>query len=487
MSLINDVLQQLDARVPVRPSESVFVEILPPPESGALRFFAMPKIKFSIIALFGFASGFYLVEFMRGNEQKFLHVSAAQHISSTETLTQLQAKAKVEAINVSEELSLTGALIPVMAPEQQSENAEILMLAKKHLDSDRLTYPPLNNAYQLYRQILIKAPNNEAALAGVEAIKQRYFTLTSEAIERGERDKAQRYIERAEFVGVNGVDLSPLRERLQAIIAQEVQIDRNDRTFSQPLPPTRDEIPRGFDPVGVVDNNATINDNLNGYATANSGAINLAGAVNPVASRNDSATIQDAKAVNNAFLSQPTQLKSDELSFVRSLDTQVNAQDVALRYIQVHPESSDTVRWLAKRLQSQQAWLPLLDLMNMSTSLNAAERDIFRAQGLLGLKRYEDIIGWLSGIKGLDAPELQRILAIAWQQTGRQAQAFAIYQKLVNRFPDNSGLWLALGISADALGNTAAAREGFFRAQQLGGHSKAVGDYIARKLNTSVL
>lgn len=487
MSLINDVLQQLDARVPVRPSESVFVEILPPPETGALHFFATPKIKFSLIVLIGFCTGFYLVDFLRGFDQNFLQAKVRLPEFSAAPLKQSLVEAQQEANTVSVELSLTGALIPVPQSEPQTENTEILMLAKQHLGADRLTYPPLNNAYQLYRQVLIRDPINEAALAGIEAIKQRYFALTTEAIERGERDKAQRYIERAEFVGVNGVDLSPLRERLKAIIAQEVQATRNDTTFNQPLPPTRAEIPSGLDPVGVVDNNATINDNSNGSTSANSGATNLGASVNPVAGRHESANMQEANAVNNAFLSRPTQLKSDELSFVRTLDAQVNAKEVALHYIQLHPDSMDTVRWLAKRLQGEQAWLQLLDLMNLSTKLNASERDIFRAQGLLGLKRYEDIIGWLSGIKGLDAPELQRILAIAWQQTGRQAQAFAIYQQLVNRFPDNSGLWLALGISADALGNTAAAHEGFFRAQQLGGHSKAVSEYIARKLNTSVL
>ncbi|HMY39705.1 MAG TPA: hypothetical protein PK011_10290, partial [Marinagarivorans sp.] len=58
----------------------------------------------------------------------------------------------------------------------------------------------------------------------------------------------------------------------------------------------------------------------------------------------------------------------------------------------------------------------------------------------------------------------------------------AIYQHLVARHPDNSGLWLALGLSADGLGNNTVAREAFFRAQQLGGHSKTVSDFLAKKL-----
>lgn len=479
MSLINDVLKQLDARVSMQSSERVFVEVPAAPQLGVISVLASPKVKRLCILLAGLLTGYFGAGFA-GNLVAPVaggHLDSAVRVDmnipvSTAIDTQLRAGAA--------ELSTTGALAPIIHSQltytqQPDEYSGILAAADQLLASDRLTFPPLNNAFALYRQLLIKDPGNPAALLGIEAIKQRYMVLTHDALVGQELDKAQRYIERAEFVGVNQESLSPLRDQLQTLKAEFSSVSQLDNQTAE-ANPSEAMVSRG-----VVDKQAVAN--LDGD-TKNVAEVDI----ELPAAHFDVANL--AVANHSEQLREPQSLTlraaasglSEEQKFLRGLSADAAGEAMARHYINSHPQASATIRWLAGRWQARQDWFALLELMNHVNGFDAHERDRFRALSLLGLNRIEDIIGWLGRHNIAQQPELQRILAVAYQKAGQHQQALSIYQQLVAVYPNNAGLWLAVGVNADALGNNSVAKEGFFRAQQLGGHSVAVAEYIGRKL-----
>lgn len=467
MSLINDVLEQIDARAPVMEPERVIIEPSSYRDTAKKMFRLPPSVTITALALCGFLSGYGFLAFVQtpaADINTALHslqdthqIASVNAASLPERHTELNAHSA--PLPPSEELSLTGQLNPIVAAAPQtasSEEVALLVLANQYFLADRLTYPPLQNAYQLYREILLKNPNHTAALEGIASIKRRYLTLTAEAIAQGARDKAQRYIERAEFVGVDKQELNNLREQLPLV-----------------LPYTTPALGEQTDEASV---------DAEPLAGRSLSVANTLGLTAPV--------IDSAKtSLNPSSVNRPSAAEvnlsvapQNEQAFLARLAEDKSSEQQALAFIKSRGNSVDTVRWLARRWVSAQEWLPLLDLMNTSSALSSTERDVFRAQALLGLKNYSELVGWLQAAQNSQQPELQRILAVALQKTGREADALGIYQHLVAHNPDNSGLWLALGLSADNLGNSVLAREAFFRAQQLGGHSKTVSDFLARKL-----
>ncbi|HRH76119.1 MAG TPA: hypothetical protein PK129_02135 [Cellvibrionaceae bacterium] len=458
MSLINDVLEQIDARAPVVEPERVAIEPSHYAYNTRKIFTLSPGVKIAALAVCGFLTGYAvqaLVQSPAKPEPPLLNLPQVAHLSPLNNPPAgIEATIPAASVEAAHEVSLTGQLNPVnllSAPQVSVEETALLAQANQYILADRLTFPPLQNAYQVYRELLIKNPSHPAALDGIARIKQRYLALTAEAIAQGAREKALRYIERAEFVGVDKQELNNLREQLPLSMPMETAAITEQKNKVQ-------------EPVSVPISNVA------STALSTPAEPVRTNLINPPVTRLSAID----KNANAAGVS--------EAAFLAGLAEDKSSEQQALVFIKSRDNSVDTVRWLARRWVNAQEWLPLLDLMTIPSALNSTEREVFRAQALLGLKNYPELISWLQGINNLQQPELQRILAVALQKTGREADALGIYQHLVALHPKNSGLWLAVGLSADNLGNHTLAREAFFRAQQIGGHSKTVNDFLSRKL-----
>lgn len=103
-------------------------------------------------------------------------------------------------------------------PELIDNRAEIRALleeAEQHLVNDRLMIPADENAYEVYRRILALEPAHPQALAGLQAIAERYVTLAESARGRGRIEHAQQLVERGLRVQPEHVRLNALRQQLQ--------------------------------------------------------------------------------------------------------------------------------------------------------------------------------------------------------------------------------------------------------------------------------
>ena len=90
------------------------------------------------------------------------------------------------------------------------KTGDLLALAETALGEDRLMIPEQNNAYSYYQQVLALEPGNADALSGLDKIVGRYIQLARYAVQRQDKVRAKRYVER-------GLRVRPRDERLLAL------------------------------------------------------------------------------------------------------------------------------------------------------------------------------------------------------------------------------------------------------------------------------
>ena len=86
--------------------------------------------------------------------------------------------------------------------------------AKLALGENRLMAPAGDNAYELYSKILKLDPSNGDAKNGMRNIASRYVAMADRAIDRGELDKAETYVDRARLADDSYAGIRAIEERL---------------------------------------------------------------------------------------------------------------------------------------------------------------------------------------------------------------------------------------------------------------------------------
>ncbi len=94
--------------------------------------------------------------------------------------------------------------------------AAVLAAAAQDLDALRLTIPIGNNAWEKYREVLAREPENRAAQDGLRKIVKAYIGLAKDAVSKGELGRADDYLRRAALVLPDDRRLQSVRERLAA-------------------------------------------------------------------------------------------------------------------------------------------------------------------------------------------------------------------------------------------------------------------------------
>lgn len=98
--------------------------------------------------------------------------------------------------------------------KKQLPTAEIskalLFLGRQCLDEFKLTYPPQDNAYYYFTQLLELQPGNKDAINGILAIADRYSVLAEQAMIKNEIEKTKAYVNL-------GLRINPKNESLLAM------------------------------------------------------------------------------------------------------------------------------------------------------------------------------------------------------------------------------------------------------------------------------
>ena len=102
----------------------------------------------------------------------------------------------------------------------QREIETLLASGHQALSEDRLLIPSDNNAYYYYRKVLALEPGHREAGAGIERIVRRYTLFARRALDRGDTDSAEKYINRGLRIQAQNRTLLALRERMNLHLAQ---------------------------------------------------------------------------------------------------------------------------------------------------------------------------------------------------------------------------------------------------------------------------
>jgi serine/threonine-protein kinase PpkA len=129
---------------------------------------------------------------------------------------------------------------------REPQITELLSLARRALESDRLMIPAQNNAYHYYQRVLALQPGNSAALAGMDKIVARYAVLAQQALDRQDLDKATRYIARGLRVQPGEGGLLALQERIDRINSALLTASAEPEPPPPVVVPESKEKPKGF-------------------------------------------------------------------------------------------------------------------------------------------------------------------------------------------------------------------------------------------------
>jgi len=129
-------------------------------------------------------------------------------------------------------LGLLGACVPMtpapVVPVQSELERQTLVInrllrqAERALREDRLMSPAADNAYDRFQAVLQMRPDNSAARTGLQLIVMRYIELGRDALARQRMADVERYLARAEVVGLGGELVDELRvQRDQQLVLQQ--------------------------------------------------------------------------------------------------------------------------------------------------------------------------------------------------------------------------------------------------------------------------
>lgn len=311
-------------------------------------------------------------------------------VSSTEqpAAAPVIPESAIPAFDAETTAPVTAAEAPVADTEAQGGAVQrLLTVAEQALMANRLTTPAGDNAYQLYKSVLVIDPANAAAHAGIESIRERYLAWMERAIAEHRTAAAQIYWQKAKSVGVDAATLASYQTTLA-----EAQV----AATSTALPPSPESIVTLPEP-----------------------------------------TITPAALPDDGHMA--ARLRHDglrrEQDALRLLAQVPGAEQtaVALTDLYVERRAVTELRRLAERLKQQPA------------------QHYVMAQLAVLDGRDQQALDTLAAAEYSGAAERQRVRLLAGlqQKAGQHAAAMELYAALVADSPDNVGDWLGLAVSAD--------------------------------------
>lgn len=106
---------------------------------------------------------------------------------------------------------------PVAAPVDRREQLVQRLLAEAYgaLQKDQLTTPVHDNAVDRYRAVLVVAPGNRQAEAGLVMVARRYTQLGQSVLTQGARDQARLYLAKARELAPSLPEVAALAGAIQ--------------------------------------------------------------------------------------------------------------------------------------------------------------------------------------------------------------------------------------------------------------------------------
>ena len=342
-------------------------------------------------------------------------------------------------------------------PETDASNSQshalsrLLRQAEDARSRDRLTRPAGDNAYDYYQQVLAMEPGHAEARSGLAAIARRYTEMAETALDAGRFSLARQFIRRGLSVESDHPGLQQSRQRLENLASTrhsdpDTEADINQSANRQPeaSPPAKDPAATGPEPHMQMNLDAETRDRR----AARRGRELLAAG--------DLSAARQHLRSNLRTWAEP---ESPPAHTTRAL-------------VELYLREGDYV--LAKNLLQASEALPKLELHRLWAELE-------QARG-----RPQAAIDWLESELGSarDDEHYRSLLARLYYSEGQQEQAAQSYSRLLADFGGRPAYWLGLGLVRDAQDRDPDALEAFRRAQASGAYERnpEIADYLKRRI-----
>lgn len=345
-----------------------------------------------------------------------------------------------------------------IADNAQDENlSRLLSQAEEARSRDRLTRPAGDNAYDYYQQVLIIEPGHPAARSGLAAIARRYTEMAETALDRNQLTQARQLIRRGLSVEPGHQGLQQSRERLEERISRrQSQADKGLAASQQAQESSEEELPEEESPE---------QDGQTATGTEPQMQVNL------------DAETQDRRAARRGR----DLLAADDLTAARQ-----------------HLQSS-LRSWVGQDTPPVQTTQVLVDLYLLEGDYVSAEALLQASEALPKLVlhrlwaeleqsrgRPDAAIDWLeSELPSAREDEHYRsLLARLYYTQGQEDKAAQSYSRLLADFGGRPAYWLGLGLARDAQDRDSEALEAFRRAQASGAYERnpEIADYLKRRI-----
>ncbi len=441
MSLVNDMLRDLAERQQQPDFVAAEQETLLQQSSllRKTRHNWLPSvIVFFAVILMAVAVQIFL---QKKNEQPVQQVDMPQATPVDHAVVMPQvahAQEVVPVVEPDEKNSTVTESVP--EPEQQERIYRLLQQAERALTLDRLTAPIEDNAYLYYEEILALAPGNVMAIEGMQRIADRYIKLADEAKRRGETDRVDQLLQRAETVAPDYAAINIARENFRTAPAKLVE--------AETVTGLETEL------VSVPVETLTVTE-------AGGNAIDIT--PNPV--------WQDQQMVAQAdVLISQGHADAAALALQQFVAQHPKPVKSAARLFELYVQQTqfESARLL---LQQMRHYLPAVDFTRFTAQLLTAQ-----GQHAAALKVLE------KDVELAQQDEVYRaLLAALYHKTARYQESAAHYRRLLENFGEKPGYWLGLALALDALQQPASALEAYRRVG-LQGAQPQVKDYVAQRI-----
>jgi MSHA biogenesis protein MshN len=335
---------------------------------------------------------------------------------------------------------------------QQNTIYRLLQRAERALTLDRLTAPVEDNAYGYFQEILTLSPGNQPAVEGLQRIAGRYLALAQDAHQRGEYQRAETLLQRADFVAPGYAAIAQLREQLR----------------EQPA------------------------------AMASAQAVETG---------NDASAQEKENAEERASVSVETLPVAEAAIHTRDIDIQPNPawqdQQMVIQADALIAQGNDDAavlalqQFVAQHQQPRKSAVRLFDLYIQQRNNEAARLLLHEANDYLSVTDHTRLTAQLLTAQGQHAAALavlekkreqatqdesyRALLAALYHKAARYQESANHYRRLLDNFGEKPAYWLGLALALDALQQHASALEAYRRIG-LQDAQPQVKEYVAQRI-----
>lgn len=353
----------------------------------------------------------------------------------------------------------------------------ILLKAQQALAANKLTRPAGDNAFSLYQKILYSNPNNSEARLGIRDIAERYIAMADDLYLRGEWDRAKYYDNKASYVagfypeveawlvGINRPRTSHQNHDLSNQSVNDSLIETAKIKNAEHLSQKEKSFDKKDDPI-------VQNYTEQASSRLSSSLFTQVGAESSIkVERSTLADVEKRIRKAKSLLAQSqvalaeTELLNADLTFPKN-------NEIKRLLFDVYVNSKRQV--LARKTLDSMTGLIAHELAFLQSRVLVSENNTVAATEML--EKFSPNVN--------EAADFYRLLAALYQNQGRYAESANQYRKLISFDEKQATYWLGLAVSLDALSDEQGALQAFQWVRQYGIADREARAYVDQRIRS---